>query len=107
MQTGVHASAMVLTGAAQNLLCVKLASELGVIIPDTFTTWFKLAVPAGIVGTILTPLLLFKLFPPELQDTPEAPGLADKKLEAMGPVTGKEWIMVATMLLAVTLWVTG
>ena len=62
---------------------------------------------SGLIGILLTPALIFKLYPPELKETPEAPGLAEKKLEAMGPVTANEWIMVGTMLLAVTLWVMG
>ena len=38
---------MFLTGAAQNLLCIKLAQELGVIIPNVWMTWFKLAFLPG------------------------------------------------------------
>ncbi|KAL6010310.1 hypothetical protein ACLOJK_000741 [Asimina triloba] len=33
--------------------------------------------------------------------------MAEKRLEMMGPVTRKEWVMVSTMLLAVSLWVFG
>ncbi|URE49843.1 Sodium:sulfate symporter transmembrane region [Musa troglodytarum] len=40
-------------------------------------------------------------------DTPDAPALATKKLEQMGPVTTNEWAMVVTMVLAVSLWVFG
>ena len=56
---------------------------------------------------MVTPLILYKLYPPETKDTPEAPAMAAKKLEHMGPVTINEWVMVGTMLLAVTLWVCG
>merc|ERR1711902_264267 len=35
LQTSSHGSALFLTAAAQNLLCLKLASELGVEIPST------------------------------------------------------------------------
>ncbi|XP_040966085.1 dicarboxylate transporter 2.1, chloroplastic isoform X3 [Gossypium hirsutum] len=49
----------------------------------------------------------FQFYPPEIKDTPDAPAMAAKKLEQMGPVTKNEWIMVGTMLLAVTLWVCG
>ncbi|KAG4383441.1 hypothetical protein GLYMA_13G086700v4 [Glycine max] len=53
------------------------------------------------------PLILYKLYPPEIKDTPEAPALAAKKLESMGLVIKNEWIMVGTMLLAVSLWIFG
>ncbi|CAI7792953.1 unnamed protein product [Closterium sp. NIES-53] len=106
-QASANASAMYLTGGAQNLLCIKLAQELGVIIPNVWATWFKLAALPGLIGLLVTPLLLFTLYPPELKDTPEAPGLAEVKLKEMGPVTPNELIMVGTMLLAVSLWVLG
>ncbi len=40
-QGSVNSSAMFLTAAAQNLLCMKLATELGVIIASPWLTWFK------------------------------------------------------------------
>jgi len=51
--------------------------------------------------------LIYKIFPPEIRDTPEAPALAAEKLRLMGPVTKNEWVMIATMLLAVSLWIFG
>ncbi|URE00990.1 Sodium:sulfate symporter transmembrane region [Musa troglodytarum] len=42
-----------------------------------------------------------------VKDTPDAPALATKKLEQMGPITTNEWVMVGTMVLAVSLWVFG
>ena len=42
-QGSVNSSAMFLTAAAQNLLCMKLAAELGVIIASPWITWFKVS----------------------------------------------------------------
>ncbi|XP_014519132.1 dicarboxylate transporter 2.1, chloroplastic [Vigna radiata var. radiata] len=106
-QSAGNSSALFLTAAAQNLLCIKLAEELGVIVPNPWVTWFKAASLPALVCLLLTPLILYKLYPPEIKDTPEAPALAAKKLESMGPVTKNEWIMVVTMLLAVSLWIFG
>ncbi|CAJ1975985.1 unnamed protein product [Sphenostylis stenocarpa] len=106
-QSAGNSSALFLTAAAQNLLCMKLAEELGVIVPTPWVTWFKAASLPAFVCLLLTPLILYKLYPPEIKDTPEAPALAAKKLESMGPVTKNEWIMIATMLLAVSLWIFG
>lgn len=50
---------MFLTGAAQNLLALKLATELGVIIASPWLTWFKAAVVPAFVGLMLTPVLLY------------------------------------------------
>lgn len=77
------------------------------IIPNTWITWFKVASVPAIVSLLVTPLVLYVIYPPETKDTPDAPALAAKKLESMGPVTKNEWVMVATMLLAVSLWVFG
>jgi len=106
-QSAGNSSALFLTAAAQNLLCIKLAEELGVIVSNPWVTWFKAASLPALVCLLLTPLILYKLYPPEIKDTPEAPALAAKKLESMGPVTRNEWIMVFTMLLAVSLWIFG
>ncbi|KAI9095644.1 hypothetical protein K1719_026204 [Acacia pycnantha] len=102
-----HSSALFLTASAQNLLCLKLAEELGVIIANPWVTWFKVASLPALVSLLATPLILYKLHPPEMKDTPEAPAMAAVKLEKMGPVTRNEWIMIGTMLLAVSLWVFG
>ncbi|KAK8568336.1 hypothetical protein V6N13_106259 [Hibiscus sabdariffa] len=106
-QASGNSSALFLTAAAQNLLCLKLAEELGIIVLNPWVSWFKAASLPALVSLLLTPLILYKLYPPEIKDTPDAPATAAKKLEQMGPVTRNEWIMVGTMLLAVTLWVCG
>ncbi|XWS68260.1 hypothetical protein CRYUN_Cryun04dG0075500 [Craigia yunnanensis] len=106
-QSSGNSSALFLTAAAQNLLCLKLAEELGIIISSPWVSWFKAASLPALVSLLLTPLILYKLYPPETKDTPDAPAMAAKKLVHMGPVSRNEWIMVGTMLLAVTLWVCG
>lgn len=106
-QAAGNSSALFLTAAAQNLLCLKLAEELGVTIASPWVTWFKTASVPALVALLVTPLVMYKLFPPEIKDTPDAPALATEKLKAMGPVTNNEWVMVGTMLLAVTLWIFG
>ncbi|BBN06238.1 divalent anion:Na+ symporter, DASS family [Marchantia polymorpha subsp. ruderalis] len=106
-QAAGNSSAMYLTGAAQNLLCLNLAKELGVNIANPWVAWFQAASVPAIVAMLTTPLIMYNLFPPEIKSTPDAPAMAEKKLQALGPVTQSEWVMVGTMLLAVTLWVFG
>nr|GEX23958.1 dicarboxylate transporter 2.1, chloroplastic-like [Tanacetum cinerariifolium] len=106
-QSAGNSSALFLTAAAQNLLCLKLAEELGLVIASPWITWFKAASLPAFVSLLLTPFILYKLYPPEIKDTPEAPAMAAKRLEAMGPVKTNEWVMIGTMLLAVSLWVLG
>ncbi|XP_073125012.1 dicarboxylate transporter 2.1, chloroplastic-like [Henckelia pumila] len=106
-QSAGNSSALFLTAAAQNLLCLKLAEELGVIIANPWVSWFKAASLPAFVSLLATPFILYKIYPPETKDTPDAPAMAAKKLELMGPVTKNEWVMVGTMLLAVSLWIFG
>ncbi|KAJ4967011.1 hypothetical protein NE237_018860 [Protea cynaroides] len=106
-QSAGNSSALYLTAAAQNLLCLQLAEELGVKIASPWISWFKAASLPAFVSLLATPFILYKLYPPETKDTPEAPAMAAKKLEQMGPVTRNEWVMVGTMILAVSLWVFG
>ncbi|KAL6570746.1 cytochrome P450-dit2 [Orobanche gracilis] len=106
-QCAGNSSALFLTAAAQNLLCLKLAEELGVVIANPWVSWFTAASLPAFVSLIATPLILYKLYPPETKDTPDAPAMAARKLDLMGPVTKNEWVMIATMLLAVSLWVFG
>ncbi|XP_068642814.1 dicarboxylate transporter 2.1, chloroplastic-like [Aristolochia californica] len=107
LQSAGNSSALFLTAAAQNLLCLKLAEELGVKVASPWITWFKAASVPAFVSLLATPYILYKIFPPETKDTPDAPAMATKKLEQMGPVTKNEWVMIGTMLLAVSLWVFG
>lgn len=46
-QTSSHSSALFMTGAAQNLLCLKLASDIIGPIANPFVTWlYGASVPA-------------------------------------------------------------
>ncbi|CAL5001574.1 unnamed protein product [Urochloa decumbens] len=107
LQASGSSSALFLTAAAQNLLCLKLAEEIGVKIGNPWMTWFKVSSLPAIVGLLVTPYVIYKIFPPEIKDTPDAPALAAQKLKNMGPVTRNEWVMIGTMLLAVSLWIFG
>lgn len=77
------------------------------VLVSPWVSWFVAASLPAIVSLLATPFVLYKLYPPETKDTPDAPALASQKLELMGPITRNEWAMVGTMLLAVSLWVFG
>jgi DASS family divalent anion:Na+ symporter len=67
------ASAMFLTGTASNPMCQKFAADLGIHI--SWMSWFWAAIVPGLASILLIPLLLFKVFPPELKKTTEAPAI--------------------------------
>ena len=107
LQASASTSAMFLTGAAQNFLCLNLASQLGVIVPNAFTTWFVAAVIPGLVCTLISPIMVYWMVRPELTDTPEAPAKARADLEKMGPMSRDEKVVLCTMVGAVGLWIIG
>ena len=107
LQASSHSSALCMTAAAQNMLSLKLAADLGHAVANPWVTWFVAASVPALVGLLVTPYIVFKLFPPEIQETPEAPVMAAKKLEAMGPMSSKELMFVASMAVTVFLWIFG
>ncbi|XP_076893535.1 dicarboxylate transporter 2.1, chloroplastic-like [Bidens hawaiensis] len=106
-QSSSSSSALFLTAAAQNMLCIKLADSLGVKIKSPWVSWFKAACFPALASLMLTPLIIYKIFPPEIKHTADAPNMAKTKLEQMGPVKRNEWIMLGTMLVTVALWIDG
>jgi DASS family divalent anion:Na+ symporter len=104
-QGTVITSAMFLTAMAANPLAAQLAGELGVEI--TWTRWAVAALVPGIISLITVPYILYKLYPPEITETPEAAELARDKIRSMGPVQRNEWVMLASLLLLLTLWIFG
>jgi len=99
------ASAMFLTGTASNPMCQKFAADLGIKI--SWMSWFWAAIVPGLASIIIIPFLLYKIFPPELKKTTEAPAMAKLKLKEMGPVSKNEWLMVLAFIILLVLWITG
>ena len=58
-----------------------------------FPRFVAASVPA-LVGLIVTPYLVYKLLPPEIKETPDAPAIADERLKEMGPPSSQEKLMV-------------
>jgi len=70
-------------------------------------SWAIAGLIPGIAAFFITPFVLYKLYPPELKKTPDAPALAAKKLKEMGPVTKNEWLMLIAFFVLLFLWVFG
>jgi DASS family divalent anion:Na+ symporter len=98
-------SVMFLTATASNPMAQKFARDLGVNI--TWGSWAMAAAIPGLVCFLLVPLFLYKFYPPELKQTAEAPAMATAKLKEMGKITIQEWLMVATFIILLVLWIFG
>ena len=104
-QGTVITSAMFLTAMAANPLAAQLAGDLGVKI--TWVRWAVGALVPGLTSIVVVPFVLYKLYPPDIKETPEASDLARSELETMGPVKRSEWTMLAAFLLLLLLWIFG
>lgn len=99
-------SSMFITSLAPNALAlqfVKTATKLDV----SWAQWFIGFLPIGVVLLTLTPLLVYRLYPPEIKASKEIPIWAGQELAKMGKVTKQEWTMAALIVLAIFLWITG
>ena len=70
----------------------------------SFGSWLVASVVPTLVCLAFLPFLIYKVFPPEVKATPEAPAAARKALAAMGPLTRDEKIVAATFVVMVLLW---
>lgn len=99
------ASSMFLTGTASNPMCQKFAANLGINI--TWMSWAAAGFLPGIVAFFVVPLVLYKLYPPELKKTGDAPKMAAQKLKEMGPISRNEWLMLLAFFILLALWIFG
>jgi len=82
----VVTSAMFFTAMAANPLAAEFAAQQGVEI--TWRLWALAASVPGALSLLFVPLLIYRLYPPEITRTPEAPELARTRLREMGHEAG-------------------
>jgi DASS family divalent anion:Na+ symporter len=99
-------SAMFVTAMAANPLAVQITQD---ITGETITWggWALAAIVPGLLSLFLIPLVIYKLYPPELKETPEASEIAERNLKEMGPLKREEKFMIGVFLLLLTLWIFG
>ena len=96
-------SSLWLTAMVANPIGAKMAADAGVE-GISFGSWFLAASVPVLVGFMILPFLLYKLFAPEVKETPEAPKAAAEELQKMGPMSRDEWITAIVFATMVTLW---
>lgn len=105
MQGVVVTSAMFLTAMSGNPIIAQIVGESGVAI--SWGSWALYMSVPGLITLALIPLILYRIYPPEIEDTAHAPELARQKLRELGPMSRKEKTVVATMVLLIGLWMLG
>lgn len=107
--TNYHAnpitSAMFITATAPNPLVVKLIADVtGAQIQLSWGTWALAMLLPGLVALALMPLIIYRLYPPEIKSTPNAAQFARKRLHEMGPISRGELIMLGVFVVLLVLW---
>jgi DASS family divalent anion:Na+ symporter len=104
-QCDVIICAMFLTGQASNVIIAKFALQ-STEIELSYARWAIGAIVPGLISLTVVPLLIYKLFPPEIRHTPEAAAFAGHELRAMGRTSRHEKMMLFVFALVATLWMT-
>ncbi|MBQ5502392.1 MAG: anion permease [Selenomonas sp.] len=97
---------MFMTAMAGNPMAVELAAKaIGVEI--TWSAWAMAAIVPGLISLAVMPILLYKLFPPEIHEMPHARKMAVEELDKMGPMSYMEKVVAFVFVLALALWGTS
>jgi L-tartrate/succinate antiporter len=99
-------SSMFLTALGPNVLAADLTFRI-MHVKISWTDWFLGFAPVGIFLFLLVPILIYKIFPPEIKEAPDAPRWAGEELRTMGPITQREVTLLALVIVALVLWIAG
>ena len=99
-------SSMFITSLAPNVLAIDLARKTAQL-DISWAQWFLGFLPVGAILLIVLPLLIYKLYPPEIKSSQEVPAWAGEELGKMGQVKWQELVMAALVILALALWIFG
>ncbi|MCY8027085.1 anion permease [Bacillus sonorensis] len=104
-QGNMITSAMFMTAMAANPLAVSFAKAAGIEI--TWGGWLLAALLPGIISLIVIPLFIYKVYGPEIKETPGARQMAIDKLKELGPVKRSEKNMIFVFFIILLLWIFG
>jgi DASS family divalent anion:Na+ symporter len=96
---------MFLTAMAGNPMVLNLVKPYGVSI--SWTDWAVAAVIPGLLSLLCIPYVLYKIYPPDLKETPQAPEKSREELLMMGKLKADEMWMLGVFLVLVFLWSVG
>jgi L-tartrate/succinate antiporter len=99
-------SSLFLTALAPNLLAVELVKDTAGL-DIGWTQWFLGFLPVGALLLATLPLVIYKVYPPEITSGTEVPAWAAEELARMGRVSRSELIMAGLVIVALALWIFG
>ena len=105
-QGNLITAAMFLTAMAGNPIAQSLAEKTAHV-HITWMNWFVAAIVPGLISLIVVPLIIYKMYPPTVKETPNAKKWATEQLEEMGKISLAEKFMIGIFIVALILWITG
>lgn len=105
-QCEVILCATFLTGQASNMMIQKMTmSSAGIDL--SYSRWFISAIVPSLISLTVVPLMIYRFFPPEVKETPNAVKFAHDELEKMGPLARVEKMLLGVFVVVVLLWITS
>lgn len=102
-QCEVILCATFLTGQASNAIIRSLVAErTGIDL--NYSIWFISAIVPSLISLTVIPLMIYRFFPPEIRETPNAVSFARAELEKLGPLSRHEKILLVVFVALVSLW---
>ena len=105
-QCEVIICATFLTGQASNVI-IRDFVQKNADIDLNYSIWFVSAIVPSIVSLTVIPLMIYRFFPPEVKETPNAVKFAKDELIKLGAVKREEKILLGVFLFVVALWTTS
>jgi DASS family divalent anion:Na+ symporter len=103
-QCEVILCATFLTGQASNAMIRSFAAQHAQI-DLNYSVWFISAIVPAAISLIAVPLFIYRFYPPEIKETPNAVIFANTELEKLGPTSSAEKILLVVFVLIVALWI--
>ncbi|BDR61238.1 DASS family sodium-coupled anion symporter [Lactobacillus xylocopicola] len=101
-QINIITSSLFMTACAPNLIAVALASKAGVTL--SWMPWLMASIVPAAICLLTVPYFVYKLYPPEIKETPNAKEWATGQLKEMGKLTMPEKMMAVIFVITLILW---
>jgi divalent anion:Na+ symporter, DASS family len=105
-QGSAVACAMFMTGQASNVLAIGLAAKFANV-QVTWSSWLLAGLMPGLVSAALIPFVVYRMLTPSIRRTPGAAAYARDELAAIGPMSGRERIVLGVMIGVILLWMSS
>lgn len=105
-QCEVILCATFLTGQASNVIIAGFAAKQANV-DLNYSIWFISAIVPAMVSLTIIPLMIYRLYPPEVKETPNAVSYATEELGKLGALNRSEKTLLVVFVAVVIMWITA